>query len=258
MDVSSRHLAAAVPRGYLVFRQTSNSKPTLAQAPAAYDISRLFDHPNTIIVALVAFILGSATVFGTSSIYQRYFMSLASAEWISPNILRRRPWITGVVTRPGDNFRLYHTPCFGWRGPLKFRHIPERSRELVRNTIHIRTAGSWRASTLSNVQISVCRHRRTPTRRSHGSKSTSTADDSNASVTNTGGSSLRRWWPRHSATPSLSLEMVRAGWGVVNTGAGAEPRYSKRSMCRFFVFGWRGGSTRNGIVLRKRRRVKKS
>jgi hypothetical protein len=23
-----------------------------------------------------------------------------------------------------DNFRLYHTPGFGWRWPLKFRHIP--------------------------------------------------------------------------------------------------------------------------------------
>jgi hypothetical protein len=26
MDVSSRHLAAAVPRGYLVFRQTSSNE----------------------------------------------------------------------------------------------------------------------------------------------------------------------------------------------------------------------------------------
>jgi hypothetical protein len=23
-----------------------------------------------------------------------------------------------------DNFRLYHTPGFGWRGPFKFRHVP--------------------------------------------------------------------------------------------------------------------------------------
>jgi len=24
-----------------------------------------------------------------------------------------------------DNFRLYHTPGFGWRWPLKFRSVPE-------------------------------------------------------------------------------------------------------------------------------------
>jgi endonuclease YncB( thermonuclease family) len=31
-----------------------------------------------------------------------------------------------------------------------------------------------------------------------------------------------RWWPRRSATRNLPLEMVRAGWGTVYTGAGAK------------------------------------
>ena len=31
-----------------------------------------------------------------------------------------------------------------------------------------------------------------------------------------------RWWPRRSATRNLPLEMVRAGWGVVYTAAGAQ------------------------------------
>ena len=76
------------------------SKPTPAQALAAHDSFRLPDQLDiTVIVAFVAFLLGSATALGTSSIYRRCFKRLASAEWITPNILGRRPWITGVVTR---------------------------------------------------------------------------------------------------------------------------------------------------------------
>jgi hypothetical protein len=110
--------------------QTDDSKPTPAQALAIHDISRLLDQPDTSTIALVAFLLGSATAVGASSIYRRYFRRLPSAEYITPNILRRKPWVTGVVTSvgDGDNFRLYHTPGFGWRGLLKFRHIPKRSR----------------------------------------------------------------------------------------------------------------------------------
>jgi endonuclease YncB( thermonuclease family) len=62
-----------------------------------------------------------------------------------------------------DNFRLYHTPGFGWRGPFKFRHVPttyrgtrsshftipkpittnkiQRDAGLKGKTIHIRMAG---------------------------------------------------------------------------------------------------------------------
>lgn len=31
-----------------------------------------------------------------------------------------------------------------------------------------------------------------------------------------------RWWPRRAVTRNLPLEMVRAGWGIVYTSAGAE------------------------------------
>jgi len=111
-----------------------------------------------------AFLLGSATALGASTVYRRFFMRIKSAEWITPDLLRRKRWITGVVTRcvlvniplsqvntptpwhwprarmrffihfvhlfgahsvgDADNFRLYHTPGFGWRGPFKFRHVP--------------------------------------------------------------------------------------------------------------------------------------
>ncbi|KAG1853147.1 hypothetical protein DFJ58DRAFT_789701 [Suillus subalutaceus] len=63
----------------------------------------------------------------------RYFRRLRTAEWVTPDILQRKRWVRGVVTSVGDadNFRLYHTPGFGWRWPLKFR----------RQTIHVRIAG---------------------------------------------------------------------------------------------------------------------
>ena len=112
----------------------------------------------------LAFLLGSATALGASAAYRRFFKRIKNAEWITPDVLRRRRWITGIVTRyvlwaptcpyrsqnpvnphvgagcaavrgifffwwwcsvgDADNFRLYHTPGFGWRGLLKFRHVP--------------------------------------------------------------------------------------------------------------------------------------
>ncbi len=116
---------------------------------------------NDAAIAL-AFLLGSATAFGAFTVYHRYFKRIRSAEWITPDMLRRKRWITGIVTRcvlvfpdrprfkltptpfppahafsfflsfyfgthsvgDADNFRLYHTPGFGWRGLFKFRHVP--------------------------------------------------------------------------------------------------------------------------------------
>ncbi|KAG6872685.1 hypothetical protein C0995_007663 [Termitomyces sp. Mi166 len=52
-------------------------------------------------------------------------------------------WVRGVVTSVGDadNFRLYHTPPFGFRWPFKFRRIPSVTKELKDETLHIRIAG---------------------------------------------------------------------------------------------------------------------
>jgi hypothetical protein len=40
--------------------------------------------------------------------------------------LNKSPMRYRVTHRVGDvdNFHLYHTPGFGWRGPFKFRHVP--------------------------------------------------------------------------------------------------------------------------------------
>ncbi|KAI9451414.1 nuclease [Lactarius psammicola] len=212
--------------------QTDGSKPTPAQVPVAHDSSRLPNQPDTSAIIALAFLLGSATALGTSAIYRRFFKRLASAECITPKILGRRPWITGVVTSvgDGDNFRLYHTPGFGWRGPLKFRHIPRRSRELVRNTIHIRMAGvdapershfGKPAQAYSDEALAWLKEH------VHGRriKCQLFQRDQYGRIVALPLLPLFRyrwWWPRLGGTRNLPLEMVRAGWGVVYTGAGAE------------------------------------
>jgi hypothetical protein len=47
----------------------------------------------------LAFLLGSATALGASIVYGRFFKRIRSSEWITPDLLGRKRWITGVVTR---------------------------------------------------------------------------------------------------------------------------------------------------------------
>jgi hypothetical protein len=46
-----------------------------------------------------AFLLGSATALGASTVYGRFYKRIRSSEWITPDLLGRKRWITGVVTR---------------------------------------------------------------------------------------------------------------------------------------------------------------
>ena len=47
----------------------------------------------------LAFFLGSATALGASSVYRRFFKRIKNAEWITPELLGGKRWITGIVTR---------------------------------------------------------------------------------------------------------------------------------------------------------------
>ena len=146
-----------------------------------------------------------------------------------------------------------------------------RHADLVRNTIHIRMLGvdapevillplpsspSSQRHTPSpySVRISENLPKRTPTRRSHGSKSTFSADDSNASLssaTNTGGSlrfrssrttvggraaarrviCLLRWYVRDGASCIRPRARSTAGGDNLRSSK----RRPKRSMCLFYV-----------------------
>ncbi|KAI8144233.1 hypothetical protein BJV82DRAFT_644256 [Fennellomyces sp. T-0311] len=63
-----------------------------------------------------------------------------TAAHIVPEVFSRQQCIRGRVVSVGDsdNFRLYHTPGFGWGWARK---IPTKRRELAHQTIAIRLAG---------------------------------------------------------------------------------------------------------------------
>jgi hypothetical protein len=58
----------------------------LVSRPAAY-------------LVLSSFFLGSVSTLGATFVYRRYFRRLRTAEWVTPDILQRKRWVRGVVTR---------------------------------------------------------------------------------------------------------------------------------------------------------------
>lgn len=63
-----------------------------------------------------------------------------TAAHIPPEVFERKQKICGRVVAVGDsdNFRIYHTPGFGWGW---IRNIPKTKKELQNQTISIRIAG---------------------------------------------------------------------------------------------------------------------
>jgi len=59
---------------------------------------KLTSHPALYYV-LSGFILGSTSTLGAAFVYRRVFMRLRTAEWVTPDVLERRKWVKGVVTR---------------------------------------------------------------------------------------------------------------------------------------------------------------
>ncbi|KAG2079665.1 SNase-domain-containing protein [Suillus discolor] len=199
----------------------------LGSRPAAY-------------LVLSGIFLGSVSTLGATSVYRRYFRRLRTAEWVTPDVLRRKRWVRGVVTSvgDGDNFRLYHTPGFGWRWPLKFRRVPTLSKELKEQTIHVRIAGvdapegshfgrqaqpyaaealTWLKDTIEG-RIVYCQL----VRRDQYSRI--------VSVVTLPPPFLPGWL---ATGRSLALEMIRAGTGVTYEQAGAEyGKYGKDGFLR--------------------------
>ncbi|KAG9310867.1 SNase-domain-containing protein [Chiua virens] len=106
--------------------------------------TRLKTHCNkTPTTAFFAFMFGAASGAGAILAWRRWGMRLRTAAWVTPNEFARRRWVRGVVTSVGDadDFRLFHTPGFGWQWPLKIRRVPVRRKDLKDQTIHIRIAG---------------------------------------------------------------------------------------------------------------------
>ncbi|KAK0483683.1 hypothetical protein IW261DRAFT_1464535 [Armillaria novae-zelandiae] len=101
------------------------------------------DQYPTEVLVCSAFAIGAVTTFGGRRVYTRYFRRIQNGDWVTPDMIARKRWVKGVVTSVGDsdNFRLYHTPAFGWRWPIKFRRVPTTAKDLKEKTLHIRIGG---------------------------------------------------------------------------------------------------------------------
>ncbi|KAJ8090430.1 putative endonuclease lcl3 [Marasmius tenuissimus] len=179
-------------------------------------------------ILLAGVAAGSLITVVGRKVYRRYFWRIKNSDWITPDILGKRRWVKGVVTYvgDGDNFRLYHTPGFGWQWPLKFRRIPLKNKDLLNRTIHIRIAG---------VDAPECAH--------FGKPAQPYADESLAWLRNRiTGKTLycqllqrdqysrvvsnvvvkRSFAPGSLLANSLAIEMLRAGWATVYEQARAQ------------------------------------
>jgi hypothetical protein len=72
-----------------------NDRKRAARGEAGQQLDRF----DTEAVITLAFLLGSATTLGASSIYRRFFKRIKNSGWVTPDLMERKRWITGVVTR---------------------------------------------------------------------------------------------------------------------------------------------------------------
>ncbi|THH28088.1 hypothetical protein EUX98_g6110 [Antrodiella citrinella] len=181
------------------------------------------------LLALSALAIGSSTTLVVAILYRRFARRIPNGDWVTPDVLAGKRWIKGYVTNVGDNdnFRVYHTPAFGWRWPLKFRRIPTRRDKLQHQTIHIRIAGvdapegahfgrpgqpyapealTWLKSQVEGKTVYCQLFRKDQYGRIVGSAYVPRA--------------LVPAWM--SKGKNVSVEMLRAGWAVTYEQAGAE------------------------------------
>ncbi|THU80849.1 SNase-domain-containing protein [Dendrothele bispora CBS 962.96] len=182
------------------------------------EVKERVTNPNFQLGLATGAILGVVGGLAGHRIYARYFRRIQNSAWITPDILRRKQWIKGVVTDVGDadNFRLYHTPSLLTR-------VPSDSKQLRGKTIHIRMAGvdapeaghfgkpaqpyaeeslAWLKNRLLGKRV-YCRLLR--------------SDQYSRTVANV--VVKRRFLP---GTTDVCLEMLQSGWGITYDQHGAE------------------------------------
>ncbi|KAI0270503.1 hypothetical protein BC834DRAFT_841366 [Gloeopeniophorella convolvens] len=201
------------------------SQPQPTKDDVAFE-QRLGEPDVTAALLVLSSLVSFAAALGGSAVYRRYFQRIRSAGFVTPDHVARKRWIRGVVTTVGDadNFRLYHTPAFGWRGPFKFRRVPTTTRELKDETIHIRMAGADapEASHFGNeaqpfsAEALAWLHERVAGRTV---RCQILKYDQYGRIVARPIVAARRWWPwpRY----CVPLEMVREGWAAVYEGVGA-------------------------------------
>ncbi|KAI9487233.1 MAG: hypothetical protein EXX96DRAFT_552317 [Benjaminiella poitrasii] len=124
--------------------KTDNEKASINKAIQDYfDFKKLDEWTDAIVQTIWRPVLASCVVgIPTAYLIYRFVIGkrFKTAAHIPPEVFERATKIRGKVMSVGDsdNFRLYHTPGFGW-GWL--RSIPKTRKELQNQTISIRIAG---------------------------------------------------------------------------------------------------------------------
>lgn len=71
----------------------------------ALQSERLLNLPTNDLV-LYSFGVGATSALVARSLHVRYLRRIPNAGWVNPNMLERRRWIKGYVTRCSLNFRI--------------------------------------------------------------------------------------------------------------------------------------------------------
>lgn len=79
---------------------TSTSQPNHFAEFLTNSVTQFEALPPSVVV-LTTFTLGSATAMSAAMIYRRFGRRIRNVDWVTPEVLSRKRWIKGVVTRSG-------------------------------------------------------------------------------------------------------------------------------------------------------------
>ncbi|KAK3815344.1 MAG: hypothetical protein J3Q66DRAFT_207867 [Benniella sp.] len=97
------------------------------------------EHMKPYLITAAAFGLSASAII----FYRGRLRRIPTAAYLTPDLLKGKTVLRGKVTSVGDadNFRFYHTPGGIWAGWGWLRRVPNESKELKNQTLHIRIAG---------------------------------------------------------------------------------------------------------------------
>ncbi|EGG01715.1 uncharacterized protein MELLADRAFT_91968 [Melampsora larici-populina 98AG31] len=211
-------------------RQADRSE-SLSLSQKLSDSSGIFNQHRTTFAFISGSIFTGLFIWTTKYGYKTFFRRISNSDYVTPRLLGRSTGsrgkgltIKGFVTSVGDadNFRLYHTPGFGWS---TFRSIPKQKPALKDQTIHIRLAG------VDAPELSHFGHPEQPFSQEALLQLKKLVDQKTVKVQMlskdrynriVGMVYVRRWWCSPLRRKNVSLAMVEAGLATVYRSSGAE------------------------------------
>ncbi|KAG0151630.1 hypothetical protein CROQUDRAFT_651053 [Cronartium quercuum f. sp. fusiforme G11] len=207
------------------------SSRTVTHSNSSSDDHNFINQHRTSLAFISGSIFTGLLIWTTKYGYRTYFRRITNSDYVTPRLLRRPNdlggeglTIKGFVTSVGDadNFRLFHTPGFGWN---VFRRVPKQKSALKDQTIHIRLAG------IDAPELAHFGQPEQPFSREALNHLKKLVDQRTVKVRMiskdrynriVGMVFVRRWWCLPFPRKNVSLSMVEAGLATVYRSAGAE------------------------------------